>query len=178
MEEDNSSPTKYDTCISLLTVIFLMVLSLIISIIGLVVTIQNINDTCINKSVIYLPTWIYVSSAIGLTSSFASIPISLGLADSQFNMRIPIYINCILYALMFIWNIIGTIAFFTQLKTCSDMQDLLRLVMMSTLVCQWIIIPVFSLVAVYLLLKKKKSIDNMKELVETSQFNENDSLFE
>ena len=153
--------TTCDTFISLLSLLFLIVMPLIISIIGSVITYQNIVDTCSN-SVINLPIWIYVSSSIGIVASFIGLAIPLKIADNNIPVKIFIIILSILYAFLFIWNIVGISAFVIQLQKCLDMSYL----MLSMLICQWITFIIFIIVIIYILCHKKQQYEPVRELIE------------
>lgn len=160
----NGEPaTCYDSLISIVNLLILVILPLLISVTDVTLTYQNVNNTCQNSS-INLTSWIYVSGAITFLSSLANISISLIIAGMDFNVKIIMFITSIIESLIFIWNIVGTIEFFLQMKSCSTMQDLLVSLMWSALVSQWIMIIVFVIVAIYILRKIKGSGNNIREL--------------
>lgn len=160
---NNDSATCYDAWISIMNIIILMILPLIVSVISVTLTYQNVNNTCSNNA-IDLTSWIYVSGAITCLSSFANTTISLIIAGMNINITIVMIITSIIQSLMFIWNIIGTIEFFLQMKSCITMQDLVVMLMWSTLVSQWVIFSAFIFVAIFILRKIKKKESNMREL--------------
>lgn len=157
--------TTCDSFLSILSLLFLIVMPLIISIIGSTITYQNIIDTCSN-SVISLSIWIYVSSCISVIASFIGLAIPLKIASDTINIKIFIIILSILYAFLFIWNIIGIVAFVIQLQSCSDMTDLLKQIMLSMLICQFVTFIIFVIVLIYITPKKQEYV-KVKELVET-----------
>jgi fatty acid desaturase len=161
--------TGCDTLMSLLSLLFLIVMPIIISIIGSTITYQNIVDTCSN-SVINLPIWIYVSSSIGTIASFIGLAIPLKIADNNIPVKIFIIILSILYAFLFIWNIVGISAFFIQLQTCLDMDFLLKQIMLSILICQWITFITFVIVIIYIICHKRQKYEPVKELIMTNDF--------
>ncbi|MCJ7637951.1 MAG: hypothetical protein MUO21_10720 [Nitrososphaeraceae archaeon] len=163
--------TCYDTWISIANLIILVFLPLLISVINITLTYQNVNNSCPSSS-INLTSWIYVSGTLSIISSFTNVLISLIIAGMDLHIKIVMIITSTIQSLMFIWNIIGTIEFFLQMKSCTIMQDLLVSLIWSTLASQWIMIIVFIIVAVFILRKIKKKENNMRELQNLIERNE------
>lgn len=167
--------TCYDSWISIVNLLILVILPLLISISDVTLTYQNVNNTCQNTDPINLTSWIYVSSGITFISAFTNISISFLIARMDINVKIVMIIAFVVQLFMFIWNIVGTVEFFLQMKSCPKMRDLLVSLMWATLTSQWVMFIVFILVATFILVKinkKKSHMQELKNLIERTEKND------
>lgn len=101
------------------------------------------NTTCSESNILKLPNWLL---GIGIFLIFTLIP---KLSIFGIDKKIPaiIYYSDIYFISLpfhIIWSIIGSIVLFRDSSKCLAQEDVLWIWSLSTLICEWILIIVYS----------------------------------
>jgi len=146
--------TGYDSMISLITVIFLMVAPILVSVIEFLTASYSSNVMCDVGAIVRLYVWLSISGLFGFACSMFGLAISLMLAMRSFKTRLVVMINGCIYILVLVWNIVGSVALFGSSSGCITESYSLWLTMFVSLIVGWITICAYIIVAIYVVCSK------------------------
>jgi hypothetical protein len=143
--------TAYDSIISLITIIFLTIVPMLVSVTEFFVASYSSNVKCDVGAIVKLFVWLSIYGFLDFACSIFGLVICLTLTERLDRTKVMVVINGCIYLLMLVWNIVGSVALFSTSSGCKAESYSLWLTVFTSLILGWITIIAFIIVATYVL---------------------------
>lgn len=139
VERSDNKKLKYVLNLSICLTMFMLSVSLAMSIASYIVAYSNMNLTCDDSTVVKLTTWLIVYASVNLVfifiELFATMAVCYGKLCTALIFKIPLAFNG-LFTLA--WNIVGAVVLFRDSMNCLDKGTSLWAMTLTVLIYQWL----------------------------------------